>query len=161
MAYDSTSPVSPEQPSPPMDAENERQLEQSRDRFKQRTRQAVGDALSKRLLKISNDIEAVDREKRLRLVRQMIKAHQYMDGNFFGYVDNNLDWVQIDRAPDEVWYVDNQLYPYWRTALMELSRTQTEVIINPAIEGDDELEAAAKFAQVRYEANRDRTFNAR
>jgi hypothetical protein len=144
-----------------MDDENERQLEQSRDRFKQRTRQAVGDALSKRLLKISNDIEALDREKRLRLVRQMIKAHQYMDGNFFGYVDNNLDWVQIDRAPDEVWYVDNQLYPYWRTALMELSRTQTEVIINPAIEGDDELEAAAKFAQVRYEANRDRTFNAR
>jgi hypothetical protein len=51
------------------------------------------------------------------------------------------------EQPDEVWYVDNQLYPYWRTALMELSRTQTEVIINPAVEGDDELEAAAKFAQ--------------
>lgn len=160
MAYDSTSPVSHE-PSPPMDDENKRRLDQSRDQFQQRTRQPVGDALSKRLLKISADIEAVDREKRLRLVRQMIKAHQYMDGNFFGYVDNNLDWVNIDRAPDEVWYVDNQLYPYWRTALMELSRTQTEVIVNPAVEGDDELEAAAKFAKVRYDANRDRTFNAR
>jgi hypothetical protein len=140
-----------------MDSENKDKLEQAYDRKKQ-NRSAVGDALSKRLIKMSKDIEALDREKRLRLVRQMIKAHQYLDGNFFGYVDNNLDWVQVDKAPEEVWYVDNQVYPYWRTALMEMSRSQTEIVVNPAIEGDDELEAAAKFAKVRYDANRDRTF---
>jgi hypothetical protein len=146
-------------PSPPLDSENQDLLKDAAD--KKQANQRVGEALSKRLLKLSNDIEAIDREKRLRLVRSMIKAHQYMDGNFFGYVDSNLEWVQINKGPDEVWYVDNQVYPYWRTALMELSRTQTEVIVNPSVEGDEEMEAAAKFAKARYDANRDRTFNAR
>ena len=168
MAYDGkgegqsygSSPVGSSSPSPPMDRENKEALEQAADRMKQQHRQPVGDALSKWLIKISQDIESIDRQKRLRKVRQMIKTQQYFDGNFFGYIDSNLDWVEVDRGPEEIWYTDNQLYPYLRTALMELSRTQTQVVIEAAIDDDEELDAAAKFAQQRYDINRARTFNA-
>ena len=77
MAYDGkgegqsygSSPVGSSSPSPPMDRENKEALEQAADRMKQQHRQPVGDALSKWLIKISQDIESIDRQKRLRKVR--------------------------------------------------------------------------------------------
>jgi len=168
MAYDSgqgasernygSTPVGSSSPAPPLDEDNKRQLEQAKEQKKQT--QPVGEKLSKWLIQMSDDIEGLDREKRLQHVRSQLKAHQYFDGNFFGYLDSNLNWIQVDRGPDEIWYTDNQLYPYWRTALMELSRTQTQVIVSPAIDDDEELAAAAKFAQSRYDAIRAQTFNA-
>lgn len=143
----------------PLDAENKQRLEAAAQSKK--TAEKVGDDLSNVLNRLADDIDSLDREKRLTLFRQQIKAHQYLDGNFYGYVDHNLEWKQREKGADEVWYSDNQLYPYWRTALMELSRTQTEVVINAPPGSDDQLVAAAKFAKSRYDANRDRTFNAR
>jgi len=143
----------------PLDAENKQRLEAAAQSKK--TAEKVGDDLSNVLNRLADDIDSLDREKRLTLFRQQIKAHQYLDGNFYGYVDHNLEWKQREKGADEVWYSDNQLYPYWRTALMELSRTQTEVVINAPPGSDDKLVAAAKFAKARYDANRDRTFNAR
>jgi hypothetical protein len=142
-----------------MDPENKQRIETAKQDLK--TRQKVGEHLSKFLNRLADEMDDIDREKRLTLFRQQIKAHQYMDGNFYGYVDQNLEWQQKNKGPDEVWYSDNQLYPYLRTALMELSRTQTEVVVNAPPGADDTLIAAAKFAKARYDANRDRTFNAR
>lgn len=144
----------------PMDDENKRQIDQAKSRAKQQ-RTKPGEKLTKFLLRISDEIETIDREKRLNLFRSQIKAHQYMDGNFFGYVDANCEWRPAERdSPNERWYTDNQLYPYWRTALMELSRTQTEVLVAAPPGADDNMIAAAKFAKSRYDANRDKTFNA-
>jgi hypothetical protein len=84
-----------------------------------------------------------------------------MDGNFLGYVDMNCEWRHADRKEGETWYTDNQLYAYWRTALMELSRTQTDVIVNALPGSDDLMISAAKFAKSRIDANRERTLNAR
>jgi hypothetical protein len=111
------------------------------------------------LLRISEDIEAADRGKRLELFRKMIKSHQYYDGNFYGYVDDNCQWVSRSQRDTERWYSDNQYYPYIRTALMELSRRQTQVKVN-AVNKSEEMERVAKFAQARIDANRERTFTA-
>jgi hypothetical protein len=143
----------------PMDAENRQRIDSAKQSFK--SREKVGDHLSKFLNRLADEMEDLDREKRLTLFRQQIKAHQYMDGNFYGYVDLNCEWQQKAKGSDEVWYSDNQLYPYLRTALMELSRTQTEILVNAQPGASDEMIAAAKFAKARYDANRDRTFNAR
>jgi hypothetical protein len=167
MAYDSgggtpknygSSPTGSGVPSPPLDEDNKDRLQEARDDLK--ADKPVGEKLSKWLIQLSNDIEGLDHEKRLRHVRSQIKAHQYFDGNFFGYIDSDLNWVQVDRGPDEIWYTDNQLYPYWRTALMELARTQTEVVITPANDDDEEMTAAANFAQKRYDAIQAQTFSA-
>lgn len=161
MAYDSaiqrqTAPTT--EGAVPMDSENERRVIDARQAFK---RAGLGGKMSAALNRLANDIDELDKEKRLTLFRKQIKAHQYMDGNFYGYVDQDCQWQQKQKGPDEVWYSDNQLYPYLRTALMELSRTQTEVLINVPEGAPDEMIAAAKFAKARYDANRDRTFNAR
>ncbi len=142
-----------------MDRENAERLKSAA--AEARVQDRVGEKLSIFLNRLADDIDQLDRSKRLALFRQQIKAHQYLDGNFYGYVDANCEWQQLDRNSDKVWYWDNQFYPYIRTALMELSRSQTEVIINAAEGAPDELQQAAKFAQARYNANRDRTFNAR
>lgn len=143
----------------PLDQENKQHIQTAKQEFK--AREQVGVKLTSFLNRIANEIDALDREKRLALFRQQIKAHQYMDGNFYGYVDQNCEWQQKQKGPDEVWYSNNQLTPYLETALMELSRTQTEVLIQAPPGADDSLVAAAKFAKARYDANRDRTFNAR
>lgn len=143
----------------PLDSENKQRIDAAKSAFE--AHQPVGEKLSKFLLRISDEIEQIDREKRLSLFRQQIEAHQYLDGNFYGYVDSNLEWKAATRGEGEVWYNDNQLYPYWRTALMELSRTKTEVMIEAVPGASDEMQAAAKFAKARYDANHDRTFNAR
>lgn len=143
----------------PMDDANKQRLDEAKDTFK--TRVKIGGDLSLFLNRIANEIDDLDRDKRLTLFRQQIKAHQYMDGNFFGYVDFNCEWQQQQRGTNEVWYTDNQLYPYLRTALMELSRGNPEVLVNAPPGASDELVAAAKFAKSRYDANRERTFNAR
>lgn len=145
----------------PMDSENKQRVDTARQEAKAQRTERVGDKLSRFLNRIADEIETLDREKRLNLFRKQIKAHQYMDGNFYGYVDQNCQWRQKQQGPDEVWYSDNQLYPYLRTALMEMSRTQTEIVINAPAGASDELIAAAKFAKARYDANRARTFNAR
>jgi hypothetical protein len=156
-AYSATLPAHPAG-SFPLDDENKRRIDQAKKEYKQ---PKVGEKLTKFLLRLSAEIDDLDRERRLRLFRSQIKAHQYMDGNFLGYVDSSLEWKHVDRREGETWYVDNQLYPYWRTALMELSRSQTDVLVNAPPGADDELVAAAKFAKSRIDANRDRTFNAR
>jgi DNA-directed RNA polymerase subunit RPC12/RpoP len=143
---------------PKLDKEQQQRLDTAK---REASRPPVHEELSRFLNRISEDIEALDRAKRLNLFRQMIKAHQYMDGNFYGYVDANCEWRQREKAPDEVWYSDNQIYPYFRAALMELSRTQTEILVNAPPGSSDELVAAAKFAKSRVDANRDRTYNAR
>jgi hypothetical protein len=143
----------------PMDAENRQRADAAKQSFK--SHQKLGGHLSKFLNRLADEMEDLDREKRLMLFRQQIKAHQYMDGNFYGYVDLNCEWQQKTKGSDEVWYSDNQLYPYLRTALMEMSRTQTEIVVNAQPGASDEMVAAAKFAKARYDANRDRTFNAR
>jgi len=140
----------------PLDQENKQQLEELK---QAKQRHKVGDDLSKYLKRLSDDIEAMDREKRLNLFRQQLKAHKYFDGNFFGYVNANCEWVEAYREDGEVWYSDNQLYPYLRTALMELSRTQTEVVVNANSESE-KMRNVAKFAQNRYNSNRERTFSA-
>lgn len=140
----------------PLDDENKARVDAARRDFENRK---VGEGLSKFLNRVADEIDQIDRVKRLALFRQQIKAHQYMDGNFYGYVDQNLEWQQKTKGVDEVWYSDNQLYPYWRTALMELSRSQTEVQVNVSEGSSDEMKAAAKFAKGRYDANRERTFS--
>jgi hypothetical protein len=157
-AYASTVPAHPAG-SIPLDSENEPRIKEARQQHKQ-TRK-VSEKLSKFLNRISDEIDDLDRERRLRLFRSQIKAHQYMDGNFLGYVDVNCEWRPADRKEGETWYTDNQLYAYWRTALMELSRTQTDVLVNAMPGASDDLVAAAKFAKSRIDANRERTFNAR
>ncbi len=114
-------------------------------------------ALSRFLLRIADEIEAADREQRLEMFRRQIKAHKYFDGHFFGYVDENCEFIPADRDEGTTWYQDNQIYPYLRTALMELSRTRTDIIVNPA-QKSETMEAVAKFAKDRVDANRDRTF---
>ena len=156
-AYNQTLPAHPAGQLP-LDEENRQRVDAARE---QKREHKVGEKLTKFLLRIAGEIEELDREHRLRLFRSQIKAHQYMDGNFLGYVDINCEWKPADRKEGETWYTDNQLYAYWRTALMELSRTQTEVLVNPMPGAPDELIAAAKFAKSRVDANRDRTFNAR
>jgi hypothetical protein len=143
----------------PMDADNRQRADSARQSFK--SREQVGASLSRFLNRLGDEMDDLDREKRLTLFRQQIKAHQYMDGNFYGYVDMNCEWQQKTKGSDEVWYSDNQLYPYLRTALMEMARTQTEIVVNTQPGASDEMIAAAKFAKARYDANRDRTFNAR
>jgi hypothetical protein len=143
----------------PMDDDNAARLQSSQQR--RQTRDKVGDKLTKFLIRLSDDIDLIDRQKRMEHVRAQIKAHQYMDGNFYGYVDADGKWRAKQKGTDEVWYTDNQIYPYFRTALMELSRTQTEILVNAPDGAGDELVAAAKFAKSRVDANRDRTFNAR
>ena len=120
----------------------------------------TSEALSKFLLRISGDVESLDREKRLRASRQQIKAHQYYDGSFYGYVDEDCQWVNCQKQDSgEVWYSDNQFYPYIRTALMELNRRNTNVNVAPAYKSEA-LEKIAKLAQARYNDNRDKTFSA-
>lgn len=142
----------------PLDQENKQQVDQAKQAFKNDKQQ---DKLTKFLIRLADSIDSVDREKRLSLFRKQIKAHQYMDGNFRGYVNGNCEWIDAVKSDEEVWYSDNQLYPYFRTALMELSRSQTEVQVNAQPGADDSVIAAAKFAKSRYDANRERTFNAR
>lgn len=143
----------------PMDESNQQQIDAAVQNRK--TTDMPADELSVWLNGISDDIERSDRDKRLQHARKQIKAHQYLDGNFYGYVDNNLEWRERDRAADEVWYVDNQIYPYLRSALMELARTQTQVVVSPPPGASARLEAAAKFAQARVDTNRGRTYIAR
>ncbi len=141
----------------PLDPENRERLESAREAVSHRER--VGEGLSAFLIRLRNEINDLDRHKRLNLFRTMIKAHQYMDGNFYGYVDENCEWQSRTKDPNEVWYSDNQVYAYWRTALMELSRSQTEIVIEAPDGASEEIVSAAKFAQTRYDANRARTFN--
>lgn len=141
----------------PLDEENKRQLESLKHDSE---RHIVGDELSTFLKRVSDDIEGIDREKRMSLFRMQLKAHKYFDGNFFGYVDQNCEWRDVQREDGEVWYSDNDLYQNLRTALMELSRTQTEVIITSDSQSE-EMQNVAKFAKARYDANRDRTFTAK
>ena len=143
----------------PHDRENDQQVKHARDSYVQQN-ERVGEGLSKVLLRLAQDAYALDRDKRLILFRNMIKAHQYVDGNFYGYVDHNLQWQTRDKAANEVWYSDNQLFPYFRTAIMELSRSQTKVEIGAANESNEAV-TAAKFAQFRYNYNRSRTFRVR
>lgn len=119
----------------------------------------TGEKLSKYLVNLSENIESADRDKRLNLFRKQLRSHQYYDGNFYGYVDENCEWQTRKQTSNETWYSDNQYYPYIRTALMELNRRQTEVQIGPAYKSE-ELDNIAKFAQSRYNDNRDKTFNA-
>lgn len=119
--------------------------------------QPVGEGISAVLNRLLDDIDRTDREKRLQMFRKQIKAHQYMDGNFFGYVDQNLNWREREKGSDETWYSDNQVYPYIRTALMEMSRSGASIIIVAPEGASDEQQQAAKFAQHRYNTNRART----
>jgi hypothetical protein len=142
----------------PLDDVNKRELDKMAQQDADRGR-AVGDKLSMFLKRLRDDIETLNRERRLELFRQQIKAHKYFDGNFYGYVNANCEWVNIEREAGETWYSDNQLYPYIRTALMELSRTQTEVVVNANSESE-KMQNVAKFAQMRYNKNRERLFDA-
>ena len=143
----------------PLDQDNRKHIKKLN---RKRRQEEIGKSLSAFLIRISNNIETADKEKRLRMVRNMIKSHKFLDNEFYGYVDQNMSWAEVRRDnADEIWYVDNQLYPYWRTALMEMSRTQTEVLINANAEGNAEMEAAARFAKKRYDSIRDRTFKPR
>ena len=45
--------------------------------------------LAKILIKWSSNIELLDKEKRIKLFRRQLKGHQYYDGNFYAYVDEN------------------------------------------------------------------------
>ncbi len=140
----------------PLDEENRREIDKAK---REPARQPVGDQLSAYLKKKADDIESADREKRLNLCRQQIKAHKYMDGNFFGYVNANAEWVDVRKEEGEVWYQDNQIYQYARTSLMEMSRSQTEVVVT-AFSQSEEMQALAKFAKTRVDANRERMLNA-
>lgn len=143
-----------------LDQDNAQQLDSAKQARKTAT-SVVGESFSKWLNRMSDSIETLEKGKRLQRIRQMLKAHQYMDGNFYGYVDQNLEWQTRNRGEDEVWYSDNQIYPYFRSALMELSRTQTEILVTAPDGASDEMIAAAKFAKSRVDANRNRTYKAR
>ncbi len=147
----------PEGTAAPLDKENKQQLETLQTDHQ---RHAVGEELSTYLKRISDDIETLDRERRMNLFRQQLKAHKYFDGNFFGYVNSDCEWVDAHRENGEIWYSDNQLYAYFRTALMELSRTQTEVIIT-ANSQSEKMQNVARFAKARYDSNREKTFTAK
>lgn len=129
------------------------------DNLQPANRRPPSELLAKFLIRLDNEIEMLDREKRLALFRKQIKAHQYFDGNFYGYVNENCEWIPRSRGEGEMWYQDNQYYPYIRTALMELSRRQTEVSITASVESET-MKTVADFAQKRYNDNREKTFSA-
>jgi hypothetical protein len=155
-AYEATLPAHPGEAAPPRDRDSRVELERS---LRERKRRSPDqNTFTKWLLRMSEQIDSADREKRLNLIRSQIKAHQYLDGNFRGYVGSDCQWHPDERREGEVWYQDNQLYPLVRTALMELSRSQTAIVINAAPGTGERMKAAAKFAQGRYDANRERTY---
>lgn len=144
----------------PTNTENKRNLDNYKREAEQRERHKTDEELSQYLIKKSDEIEMLDREKRLSLVRQQIKGHKYLDGNFYGYVNSNAEWVDIQREEGESWYTDNQIYPYLRTALMEMARSATELTISSSDSTSEDMQNVAKFAKYRYDVNRERTFRA-
>lgn len=133
-------------------------VETAKDRRRQKS--PCSKSLTEYLLRISKDIEAADREKRLDVFRKAIRSHQYFDGNFYGYVTDNCEWRSYESGGGgEKHYTDNQIYPYVRTAQMEMSRRNVQIAVNPATRSDVMIRAA-RLAQDRVNANRDRTFTA-
>jgi hypothetical protein len=122
------------------------------------TRTEPTEKLSKFLVRLSDEIEALDREKRLALFRKQIKSHQFFDGNFYGYVNDSCEWVSASQA-DTKEYQDDEFYSLIRTGLMELSRRKPEVAAVAAY-SSEAMDNIAKFAQERIKANFDQTSTA-
>lgn len=142
-------------PSSPAEQSNGVPLDQD---IPTQTRTAPTEKLSKFLIRISSEIEALDREKRLALFRKQIKSHQFFDGNFYGYVNESCEWVSASQA-DTKEYQDDEFYSLIRTGLMELSRRKPEVAAAAAY-SSEAMDNIAKFAQERIKANFDQTSTA-
>lgn len=96
----------------------------------------------------------------LRVKQNMIKARKYFDGRQYGKVNDSLEWQDFEKRPGEVNYVSNVYHAHVQTALMELSRGNTNLAFSH-VSGDSRRgQLIAKIAEHRWRTHRSRLMSA-
>lgn len=90
----------------------------------------------------------------LRIKQAMIKSRKYFDGKQYGRVNDSLEWQDFEKRPGEVNYVNNVYHAHIQTALMELSRGQTNLSFTHVAPDSRRGQMVAKIAENRYRTHR-------
>ena len=96
----------------------------------------------------------------LDIKRQMIRAQNYFDGRFYGYVNKQLQWVDYPKNPGEITYSAPVYQAHIQTALMEISKGTTELSFSHVSGDSRKGSLIAKMAEARYKAHRRKLFPA-
>lgn len=90
----------------------------------------------------------------LRIKQAMVKSRKYFDGKQYGKVNDSLQWQDFEKRPGEVNYVSNIYHAHIQTALMELSRGQTNLSFSHVAAESRRGQLIAKVAEQRYRTHR-------
>ncbi|HRD41783.1 MAG TPA: hypothetical protein PLI52_03350, partial [Prochlorococcaceae cyanobacterium AMR_MDS_5431] len=96
----------------------------------------------------------------LRIKQAMIKSRKYFDGKQYGRVNDSLEWQDFEKRPGEVNYVSNIYHAHIQTALMELSRGQTNLSFAHVAQDSRRGQLITKIAEHRYRTHRMKLMNA-
>jgi hypothetical protein len=96
----------------------------------------------------------------LRIKQSMIKSRKYFDGKQYGKVNETLQWQDFEKRPGEVNYVSNVYHSHIQTALMELSRGETNLSFTHVAKDSRRGDLIAKVAEYRYRTHRMRLMTA-
>lgn len=84
----------------------------------------------------------------------MIKSRKYFDGKQYGRVNDSLQWQDYEKRPGEVNYVSNIYHAHIQTALMELSRGETNLSFSHVAKDSRRGQLITKIAEHRYRTHR-------
>lgn len=96
----------------------------------------------------------------LRIKQSMIKSRKYFDGKQYGRVNETLQWQDFEKRPGEVNYVSNVYHSHIQTALMELSRGETNLSFSHVAKDSRRGDLITKVAEQRYRTHRMRLMTA-
>jgi rubrerythrin len=90
----------------------------------------------------------------LRIKQNMIKARKYFDGKQYGRVNDSLEWQDFEKRPGEVNYVSNVYHAHIQTALMELTRGNTNLSFSHIAKDSRRGQLIAQIAEHMYRMHR-------
>lgn len=110
------------------------------------------------LLKLWQKCEKKDESEWLRTKQNMLRARKYYDGRQYGTVNDKCEWIDYEKRPGEVNYVQNDYFAHINTALTELSRGDTRLNFAYASEESRLGELVCRIAEARYKTHKQKLF---
>lgn len=115
--------------------------------------------LTKHLLALKKKYKETNSTDWLFAKQMMIKARRYYENKQNGYVNPNLEWQEYETRPGEQYFQNNKFTGHVNSALMELSRGNTQLTFSHIAPDSRRGEKVAKVATARYNAHKKRLFS--
>lgn len=120
----------------------------------------IGEDFAKFLLELKEKCQRLNESEWLGIKRQMIRARNYFDGRQYGDVNDACQWVDYPKRPGEISYTVNAYQAHIQTALMEISKGNTDLNFSHVSPDSRYGVLIAKIAESRYKTHRRKLFTA-